>query len=287
MTGFGAADGVVGGGRLQVEIRTVNHRFLSVAAKLASDLLPLEAALRERLRQDFDRGHATVHIRWTETPVRANGLQLDPERAREAMARLRELQMAVGLTGDVPLDLLARQPDVFRNREDASDTVTWDAIAPVVDDAVRACKAMRKREGEVLVTELGRRLEELVRYTDQVTEVAPDRMRRERDRLQRSVKELLAGHVLDEGRVAQELALLADKLDVTEEVVRLRAHLDAATGLLSENRAVGKALGFLAQEIGREVNTIGAKANDTTMTHHVIAMKGELEKFREQLENLE
>jgi uncharacterized protein (TIGR00255 family) len=146
---------------------------------------------------------------------------------------------------------------------------------------------MRGREGEALARELRHRLDLLERLADRVSLLAPGRLTRERDRLRTAVTQLLDGRTVGEDRLAQELAFLADKLDITEELVRLRAHLGAAREALSGDQPVGKRLGFLAQELGREVNTIGSKAADAEIAQLVIAMKGELEKFREQLENLE
>ena len=287
MTGFGAAEGPVAGGQLRVEIRTVNHRFFNPAIKVPGDLTPLEGELRERLRKDFDRGHIAVSMRWLSAARPSGTLQLNVERAREAMARLRELQMAVGLTGEISLDLLARQADVLTLAEPTADSVSWAEVAPVIADAAAGCRAMRRREGEVLAAELLQRLEQLERLARRVEERGPVRLERERDRLRAVVAQLLDGRPVDEQRLAQELAFYAEKMDVTEELVRLRAHIEASKAALGQDDAVGKQLGFLAQELGREVNTIGSKANDAEIAQWVIAMKGELEKFREQVENLE
>jgi uncharacterized protein (TIGR00255 family) len=157
----------------------------------------------------------------------------------------------------------------------------------VVARASQECKAMRAREGEALAAELRHRLDLLERSAGQIAARAPDRLLRERDRLRAAVVQLLDGRSVDEQRLAQELAFLADKLDITEELVRFRAHVAAARGAMETDQPVGKRLGFLAQELGREVNTMGSKAGDAEIAQLVIAMKGELEKFREQLENLE
>jgi uncharacterized protein (TIGR00255 family) len=157
----------------------------------------------------------------------------------------------------------------------------------VVAQAVAECRAMRVREGQALAAELRHRLELLVRASDVIAVRAPERLVRERDRLRAAVAELLDGRAADEGRLAQEIAFQADRLDITEELVRFRAHVAAVREALASERPVGKQLGFLAQELGREVNTMGSKANDAEIAQQVIAMKGELEKFREQLENLE
>lgn len=288
MTGFGSADGPVANGVLQVEIRTVNHRYFNLSTRLPNDLAPLEGDLRERLRRDFERGHVSVTARWLRQDRPAGGsLQLDPEGARAAMARLRELQTAVGLAGEITLDLVARQPEVFVPAEEGTTPYEWEMLEPVVAAAAMEARAMRQREGDVLATELRHRLDLIERQAAQVRARAPLRITAERDRLRAAVGELLEGRAVDDQRLMQELAFLADKLDITEELVRLAAHVDAARSALAGSKPVGKQLGFLAQELGREINTIGSKANDAEIAQCVIEMKGELERFREQLENLE
>ena len=287
MTGFGAAEGAVAGGRLRIEIRTVNHRYFNFAPRLPHDLSSLEGDLRERLRREFERGHISVQVRWIEAPESESRLVVDAERARAVAERLRELQDSLGLEGGVTLELVARQPEVLTLARPEPVEVAWAAVEPVAAEAAAECRAMRAREGAVLADELRHRLDLIAAGTDRVAERAPERLVRERDRLRAAVAELLDGRVADEARIAQEIALTADRLDITEELVRLRAHLDAVRATLGGDAAVGKQLGFLAQEMGREVNTIGSKANDPVIAHEVVAMKGELERFREQLENLE
>ncbi|HEX2636854.1 MAG TPA: YicC/YloC family endoribonuclease [Gemmatimonadales bacterium] len=287
MTGFGAAEGPVAGGRLRVEIRSVNHRYFNLAPKLPADLSGLEGELRDRLRREFDRGHLAVQARWTEYPERAGGLAVDLDRARVVASRLRELQSALGLAGEVTVEMVARQPEVLSTTSEAAAEVPWAEVEPVVARAAADCRAMRRREGDALAAELRHRLELLERAAAVIGERAPERLVRERDRLRGAVAELLDGRQADEARLAQEIAFQADRLDITEELVRFRAHVAAVREALAGDQPAGKRLGFLAQELGREVNTMGAKANDAEIAQQVIAMKGELEKFREQLENLE
>ncbi len=287
MTGFGAAEGVVAGGRLRIEIRTVNHRFFNFAPKLPGDLAPLEGELRERLRRDLERGHVAVQARWVEAAATDDVLRVDLARARLVAARLRELRDGLGLAGEITLELVARQPAVLTTDSADRPEVTWEAVEPIVAAAAAECRAMRRREGDALSSEMLHRLDLLESGGEAVARAAPERLVRERDRLRASVAALLDGRALDETRMAQEIALLADRLDVTEEVVRFRAHLAAARSALASDKPVGKQVGFLAQELGREVNTMGSKANDPAIAQQVIAMKGELEKMREQLENLE
>jgi uncharacterized protein (TIGR00255 family) len=287
MTGYGAAEGPVGAGRLRVEVRTVNHRFFNPSLKLPADLASLEGHLRDRLRREFERGHVTASLRWLDGGRADGTLRLNVTAAREAMARLRELQTAVGLSGEISLDLLARQADVLTPAEAEAAPPVWADLEPLVADAAADCRAMRRREGEMLAGELRARLAELEQWCRRVEERAPARLAAERDRLRAAVGVLLDGRPVDDQRLAQEIAFLAEKLDITEELVRLRAHLAAAGSALDRDGPVGKQLGFLVQEIGREINTIGSKANDADIAQWVIAMKGALEKFREQVENLE
>jgi uncharacterized protein (TIGR00255 family) len=287
MTGFGAAEGAVAGGWIRLEIRTVNHRHFNLATKLPGELAVLEGELRERLRREFDRGHVAVHGRWTEYPARAAGFTVDLERARLVTERLRDLQGALGLGGEVTLELVARQPDVVSLAGNDPAEIPWSELEPVVARAAAECRLMRAREGDALAAELGHRLDLLEASAERIAARAPERLVRERDRLRAAVAELLDGRAADDARLAQELAFQADRLDITEELVRFGAHLAASREALTADKPAGRQLGFLAQELGREVNTMGAKANDAEIAHEVIAMKGELEKFREQLENLE
>jgi len=287
MTGFGAGEGTAGGGRLRMEIRTVNHRFFNLSAKLPGDLAPLESELRERLRKDLERGHISVSVRWVEAPSHDTGLALDLERARLVVARLRELQTTLGIAGEVTLDLVARQPGVLQTDAGEVAAISWAELEPIAALAIAECKAMRLRDGAALGAELAHRLDQLEAAARRIGARAPLRVMRERDRLQAAVTELLQGRAVDQDRLAQEFALLADKLDITEELVRFASHVGACRAALAGDAPAGKQLGFLAQELGREINTMGSKANDAEILLDVILMKGEMEKFREQLENLE
>jgi uncharacterized protein (TIGR00255 family) len=288
MTGFGSAEDRVLRGRLRVEIRTVNHRYFNPQLKLPADLAGVEAELRERLRQLLERGHVAVTARWVEGPGPERTVAVDLERARQIMAAAAQLKKKLKLKGTVDLAFVARQPDVITATNGGGEQpVQWSDVQPIVERAARDVVAMREREGKVLGGELRRRLDTLETAARAVEAQAPARLKLEHARLKQAVAELTAQAAVDEQRLALEIALLADKLDITEELVRFHAHVAAARAALESDQAVGKQLGFLAQELLREVNTMGSKANDASITQSVIAMKGDLEKFREQLENLE
>lgn len=289
MTGFGTAEGAVSGGRIRVEVKTVNHRHFNPSFKLPGELAAVEGDLREGLRKEFDRGHIAVSVRWTEWAERKGTLRVDQERAKEVADRLRELKDGLGLSGEVSLELVARQSGVLSDAvvEEAPTAVSWAEVEPTIAKAVADCQAMRTREGAALAAELELRFGLMEKAVTEIERLAPTRLTKERDRLRQAVQELLDGRTVDEQRLAQELAFLAEKLDITEEIVRFRTHLVACRQALGAKVPVGKQLGFLAQELGREVNTMGSKANDAEIVAQVVAMKGELEKVREQVENLE
>lgn len=287
MTGFGAAEGPVSGGQLQIELRSVNHRQLSLQLKVPAELQALEVEVRERLRSRIARGHVTVSARWVDAPAGPTTVRLDVTRAREVVAALRELKRALKLRGDIDLGWVARHPDVLVTETGRERAVEPGAVLAVVDRAVDGLLAMRAAEGAALARELAGQLDALAAALASVEARAPARIVAERDRLRAAVGQLLDGVRLDEARLAQEIAVIAERLDIAEEIARLKTHLAAAGGALADAAPVGRQLSFLGQEMLREINTIGSKANDAEIAHTVIAMKGELEKFREQLENLE
>ena len=289
MTGFGVADGPVGGGRLQVELRTVNHRHFNAQLRLPGIFQGLEGALRERLRARIERGHVNLSMRWIEEPAGPQTtVRVDVERARAILAAVEELRDALHLAATVDAAFLARQPDVLRyDSADEVPAVPEAEVLALVDQAVDGVLAMRAQEGDALGRDLRDRLDHLNGGLDRVRERAPARLTAERERLRQAIAELLDGREVDPDRLAQELAYTAERLDVTEEMVRLETHLAAVRDVLTSDAPGGRRLGFLAQEMLREINTIGSKANDAVIAHEVIAMKEELERFREQLENLE
>src|SRR3989441_6091097 len=287
MTGFGTADGSALGGRLRIEIRTVNHRYYNPQFKLPFELAGVEGPLRERLRQLLDRGHVAVMARWLEPPPGEGTVSVDLARARQLVAALKALKRKLKLKGEPDLAFVARQPDVWTIETNGGGAVAWGELEAIVEQAAREVLTMRAREGQALATDLAHRLDAIAQLAQGVEARAPARLAAELERLKKAVAELAAGVRVDEQRLAVEIALLADRVDVTEELVRLRTHVAAWREALGRDGAIGKQLGFLAQELLREVNTIGSKANDAAITHAVIEMKGELERFREQLENLE
>jgi uncharacterized protein (TIGR00255 family) len=293
MTGFGAAERGTPAGRLQVELRTVNHRYLNVNARMPSALLRLEPELREWLRTWFSRGHVNCTIRLEpdgETGLLGD-LRVDEQRVGAYLAAFREIGERFGVPGTPDLALLSRFNDLFvRGGNDGEEIpVAPEELRAAIDEAARQTIAMRDEEGRRLGVDLEERLGTIERALDVVADRAPERLVAERDRLRAAVQELAGGVAVDEMRLAQEIAYLAERLDVNEELVRFRSHIQLFRELMAAPpaEAVGKRLGFLVQEMHREANTIGSKANDAVISHRVIAIKEEVERLREQVENVE
>ena len=287
MTGYGLATGPACGGIVQVEIKTVNHRHFTPSLKLISPFQALEADLRKRLHEKIHRGHLHLSVRWTEEPERPAKVCVNVERARDIVAALEELKRIVNLVGEIDLPFVARQPEVFSLAPTADLPLDDDAFFSVLDEALQAVLNTRKREGASLETELRGQISELGDAVSIVEKRAPERMLQERDRLRNAVEELLDGRSVDDERLSHELAIIADKLDITEEIVRLKTHMNACIEVLAKDGPVGRELTFLGQEMLREINTIGSKANDAQISQAVIDMKCLIEKFREQAENIE
>ncbi len=286
MTGFGAADGLVGDARASVEIRTVNHRFFSPNLKLPAVFSRWEGEIREQLRQKIARGHVTLTARIDRdsiTPV------IDETLLADYLTALKALQKKHKLAGELDLATLLRLPDVIAAPSEELGPGSGDALVRLVATAADNLIAMRRAEGAQLSSFLIERVDAVESSLARIQKRAPLRLKEQHERIKRTVGELIGGAGGDHQRIAQEIAILADKLDVAEELDRFRSHLAAfrETARSKTSDPVGKRLGFILQEMVREANTIGSKANDAPILDDVIAMKEELERIREQVENLE
>ena len=286
MTGFGAAEGHVGGSRVSVELRTVNHRFFSPIIKLPGELSRWEPDVREALRRRVSRGHVTVSAR-TERLGALSGV-IDEARFAQYAAMLRDLRERHGLDGPIDVATILRMPDVVASGGD-DETGTAAELTAIVEAAIEALMRTRGEEGQRLAAYLLDRLTIVEGALSRIAGRAPERVVAQRDRLRESVRVLTDGMAVDEQRIAQEIAILADRLDVQEELQRFGSHIAAFRAALEQGggEPVGKRLGFLLQEMLREANTTGSKANDAVMLQDVVTIKEELERIREQVENLE
>jgi uncharacterized protein (TIGR00255 family) len=290
MTGFGAADGEVGGGRVSVEVRSVNHRFFSPSIKLPGVLNRWEGDVRESLKRGVTRGHVTLSARFEREDEEGAPSPIDEARFAVYVSQLRALQQRHGLADTLDVGTVLRMPEVFAGTVREEMPVEAGAqLVGIVDRAVAALLDMRRAEGARLVSYLEERLAAIGSALDRIAVRAPARVTEQRDRLRAAVRDLTDGLSVDEHRLAQEIALLADRLDVQEELSRFRAHIAAFRAALgaAQPDGVGKRLGFLLQEMLREANTTGSKGNDGAIVADVLLIKEELERIREQVENLE
>ncbi len=287
MTGYGLAEGTVGSSRVVVDVRTVNHRFFSPSIKLPGAFGRWETEVREAMRAKVARGHVTLSAR-TER-LADSPLSIDTARFAAVADQLKDLVERHGLSGGVDLASVLRMPDVLTAVRDEDDTGTVAELLLIVDAALDALQRARSEEGDRLVAVLHQRLDLVEAALERIAARAPERIVAHRDRLRESVRELAEGVAVDEGRLAQEIAILADRMDVAEELDRFRSHLVAFRAALNDSggEPVGKRLGFLLQEMLRETNTTGSKAADAPILHEVVGLKEELERIREQVENLE
>lgn len=288
MTGFGTAAGRVGAAQVTVELRTVNHRFFTPTIKLPGSLSRFEGEVREALRLRIGRGHVTLYCRYERDDERP-GVTIDESRFAGYLEQLRVLQERHSLP-PVDMTTILRLPDVITGeaRDPAADANAGELLA-IVAAATDALTLMRAEEGARLGRFLLDRLQIIEDALGRLAARAPQRTIEHRDRLRAAVRELTEGVTLDEQRVAQEVAILAERMDVQEELDRFESHITAFRAAIAETggEPVGKRLGFLLQEMLRETNTTGSKAADAAMLHEVVAIKEELERIREQVENVE
>ena len=287
MTGFGSAEGEVGGALVAVEVRSVNHRFFNPSIKLPSEFTRWEAEVREALRRAVSRGHVTLFARISRAQREG---RIDESRFASYVQQLRDLQQRYGLDSTLEVGTILRLPDVIGSPVEGEQVEgTAGELVDIVARAVTAMDAMRTTEGARLCSYIDDRLQMIADAVERIAERAPARVVEQRDRLRQAVQELAGGVAVDDQRLAQEIALLADRLDVSEEIARFRSHLEAFRTTLRNAPAegVGKRLGFLLQELLRETNTTGSKANDAAILQDVLGIKEELERIREQVENLE
>ena len=288
MTGYGRSEVRHAHLVLTVEARSVNHRFLDIALRYPRLYAPLEARMKQRVNAYFTRGRIDITLVQQESPEGRRALSLDHTLAQQYYAALQGLQESLGLSGTIDLSLIANLRDVFKVEEASADVESdWDIIAQGLDAALQALQNMRQQEGETLSRDFHLRLQAMTQQLQLIRQRVPQVVVEYRQRLEQRVKDLFAQFELDPNRVAQEAILFAERADVTEELTRLEAHIQACTHLLSSAQAVGRKIEFLVQEMHREVNTIGSKSNDTAISHSVVELKSELERMREQIQNIE
>ena len=288
MTGFGRRQESWSEGTVSVEVRSVNHRFLESSIRMPKSMSGLEERFKKAIQQQCVRGRVdlTVSLQGSRGSTRA--VQLDVELAKQYHHALRTLQRTLKLKGSIDIGLMAGFRDIIALPEQPTDDPTLTKVVEKLGLlAMSDMTKMREKEGALLAQDILARLDQVRECSSAVSSRAPHIAQEAFDRMKQRVEKLLADSIPDLPRLNQELALYADRCDITEELVRLDTHMIQFERTLQGNEPVGKTLDFLLQEMGREVNTVGSKANDASIRAEVVRMKAELERMREQIQNVE
>ncbi|MGM9661585.1 MAG: YicC/YloC family endoribonuclease [Oscillospiraceae bacterium] len=290
MTGYGRGKQLLHGRDITVEVRSVNNRYLDCTVKMPRSYAFAEEAVKSAVQKAVSRGKVDVFITVDSTGAEESVVQVNEPLARSYIAALRRLcELGEGMVkGDCRATDLARLPDVLTvtKAEEDIETVSADLCA-VLEEALAGYNAMRALEGRKLAEDIGGRLTRIETLTAQVEERSPETVREYREKLESRMKEVLQSTTIDESRILTEAAIFADKVAVDEETVRLRSHVSQLRGMLQAEEPVGRKLDFLIQEVNRESNTIGSKCSDVSIARVVVELKAEVEKIREQVQNIE
>jgi uncharacterized protein (TIGR00255 family) len=290
MTGYGVAERDLPLGKIAVEVRSLNHKYLDISLKLPRDFFPLEPKVRDLMKKGVSRGRVdlTMRIDPSTSTVTRYRLEADMSLAEEYIHLLDSIKEKFGLKGEVTLDHIAALRELVPFLEVQKETEPyWEEIASVAEQALKTLDASRRKEGEILEADLRGRVEQSRRLMEEIKDKAPLVVDAYRERLRERMRALLEGSDFDERRFHQEVAYFAERSDISEEVIRMESHLRQFESKLTEEGPAGRGLDFILQEMNREVNTIGAKATDVDIAHKVIELKGELERMREQVQNIE
>lgn len=288
MTGFGRGEVTTEVGTIVVEMKTVNHRYLDIAIRAPKEFNALEESLRGVIRQALSRGRVDVFVRYTPSLEQAPAVTINLALAKAYLDQVEVLQQEMRLIGQLTAHEILQLPQVVRLDEPViGPELLRNPLLAVARTALAGLSQMRAQEGERLVADMSERVASLAELLLTVEKRSPEVVNEYQQKLQLRLQEMLPEGVLDEARLAQEVAILADRACITEEIVRLRSHFAQFDALIARQEPVGRQLDFLVQEMNREINTIGSKANDAKVAQLVVEMKSELEKIREQTQNIE
>lgn len=287
MTGYAKGEGLIAGRRCVVELKTVNHRFCDINLKIPKSFAPLESAIKRHLATTISRGRVDVTIQLENGGSGNFRVEANLPLAEKYYQLLVELKQRLALSEEITLAHVLSSKDVLSVEKVEETIEQWDELRPLLDAALGALDTMRDAEGAALKEDLRKRLSAIVQLADVIERHAADLAPSWKERLLQRFRQLEAACEIDESRLVNEVFFLAERADVTEEIVRLRSHLQQSQELLEAPNSVGRKFDFLLQEMNREVNTIGSKANDAAIAHAVVEAKFELEKMREQIQNVE
>lgn len=288
MTGFGRAEAVSKERKVSVELKSVNHRYLDLNIKMPKRLSYFEGEIRNVMKTYIRRGKVDVFITYEDYTMGGIALKYNAELAKEYLGYLNQMSEELGIENDIRVSTLSRYPDVFTMEEQAPDEEElWSFLEGPLHEACRKFVETREREGANLKRDLLEKLDGLEAKVDVVEKRSPEVVKAYREKLEAKMHELLEDNQIDDSRIAAEVILFSDKICNDEETVRLRSHIHGMRKILDENEGVGRKMDFMAQEMNREANTILSKSNDLTVSNAAIDLKTEIEKIREQIQNIE
>lgn len=288
MTGFGRAEAVSRERKVSVELKSVNHRYLDLNIKIPKRLSYFEGEIRNVMKTYIRRGKVDVFITYEDYTMGGMALKYNAELAKEYLGYLNQMSEELGIENDIRVSTLSRYPDVFTMEEQAPDEEElWNFLECPLHEACRKFVETRQREGANLKQDLLGKLDGLEAKVDVVEKRSPEVVKAYREKLEAKMHELLEDNQIDDSRIAAEVILFSDKICNDEETVRLRSHIHGMRKILDENEGVGRKMDFMAQEMNREANTILSKSNDLIVSNAAIDLKTEIEKIREQIQNIE
>ncbi len=288
MTGFGRCEVTEGHWKMSVELKAVNHRYLDVSVKMPKKLSCFECTMRTILKEYMERGKVDVFVTYEDLSESGFALKYNEQLAGQYLSYLHQMAQTFGLEEDIRLSTLSRYPDVFvMEEQDTDEQELWSVLEHALRGACERFVETRIREGEQLRIDLIAKLDQMLTYVDFIEERSPQIISEYRNKLQEKIADLLADAQLDDTRIATEVTLFADKICVDEELVRLRSHIKGMKESLLAGGTVGRKLDFIAQEMNREANTILSKSSDLSISDTGINLKTDIEKVREQIQNIE
>lgn len=287
MTGYGKSNMSKNLREYQVEIKSVNHRYLDVSIKMPRSLSYLEEEIKKAVSAKLTRGKVDVFVTFNNNSLEGRDIKINTEIARMYIKELRDLAESEGIVADIPVTEISKLPDVLTIQNNQDDETIKNELLEVTNQAIENLVGMRKIEGEKIAQDLFTRIQDIDGKVKKISSLSTGLIEDYVVKLNTRIKELLQDQEIDEARLAQEVVIYADKCSIEEEVTRLNSHVYQFRELLNSNEAVGKKLDFMIQEMNRETNTIGSKANNLEITNEVINMKTQLENIREQVQNIE
>lgn len=288
MTGYGSAKGSCGGLEITVELKSVNNRYLDCSVRLPRSFLFAEEAVKSRVGKHISRGKTDVFISVDSSGADDTVVKVNESLAKGYAAAISEIAEITGLPNTLDAAAIGRFPDVLSvEKKEADRDALSEALSDIVEKALCEFDSMREREGAKLAEDISGRLDTIEGLVSSVEERSPETVSEYRQRLYKKMSEVLENTALDEARILTEAAIFADKVAVDEETVRLRSHIEQMRGMIKTGSPIGRKMDFLIQEFNRESNTIGSKCSDSSIAKTVIELKSEIEKIREQIQNIE